>query len=641
VWILESLWLGSGRMSDSEKPVSTFRSLMRQLRSNPSQMFLALATAGLILTAVVGALAAEPSWKLFRTLQVYWFVYLVLVGSLTLPRMRRHWKDFFNAEETACSLAIVRIIVFAVVYSYADGIVRGLELSMARGPEFFIPFKILDVHKIWPSYAVIEFLAQTLKLSAAFSLVGFMTRASTVWCTVALFFTLGTIDSFGKVDHFHHVLWLPMILAASPSGASLSIDSIVRSLFRGASNAPPDRHRSYGLALRAIWIQLGLLYLSAGIPKWIGGGIRWFWSDNLIFTMHERWYMARWIPEFRIDQFPILVRAGGLVTIALELGIIVLILWGTKSRAIAAISAYLFHVSNGMFLKLSFWTLQSMLYVLVDWQGLLRWMGLKIFGRPLRVSIVDATGLSGRICAIGKSFDVFDTLRLEGAKGIGVDRATADGGEFRGAAAIRAVCFRSPILWPIIPITGFMGGSREVESGDSLFVSADYSGWVRSVATILIVMTVGNSVFTLAREKKGWPFSGYPSFKNIRTHDSTYATLLLVSLDAEGQVEFPLRSLSRTPTEGIERRVPTFSANELRASGQRMRKPESACTEANRVWVAMGNAFPDIAEATRIEFLSLKVSTEPGHWDEEISRSSLLELASNASDASKLKCRLL
>jgi hypothetical protein len=628
-------------MSDSEKPGSTFRSLILQLRSNPSQLFLALAAGGLVLTAVVGSVAATPSWKLFRTLQVYWLVYLALVGSLTLPRMRRHWRDFFNAEETAIGLAIVRVIVFAVVYSYADGIVRGLELSMARGPEFFVPFKILDVHKIWPSYPVIEFLAQTLKLSAAFSLLGFMTRASTIWCAVALFFTLGTIDSFGKVDHFHHVLWLPMILAASPSGASLSVDAIVRSLFRGTSNAPPDRHRSYGLALRAIWIQLGLLYLSAGIPKWIGGGIRWFWSDNLILTMHERWYMARWIPEFRIDQYPLLVRAGGLGTITLELGIIVLILWGSRSRLIAAISAYLFHVSNGMFLKLSFWTLQSMLYVLVDWQGLLRFVGLRIFGRPLRVAIVDATGPTGRIYAIGKSFDLFDTLLLERVEGLGADRATSDDGELRGVAAIRAICRRSPLLWPIIPIAGFIGRPRVSEPEASLGVPADYSGWIRSVATILIVMTVGNSIFTLAREKKGWPFSGYPSFKTVRTHDSTDATLLLVSLDTEAPVEFPLRSLSRTPIEGIERRVPIFSANELRASGQRMRKPKIACTEANRVWTAMAKAFPDIAEATRIEFLSLEVSTEPGHWDEEISRSSLLELASSESDLSKMICRLL
>jgi hypothetical protein len=345
--------------------------------------------------------------------------------------------------------------------------------------------------------------------------------------------------------------------------------------------------------------------------------------------MHERWYMARWMPEFRIDHYPLIVRAGGLGTIALELGAILLIVWGWRSRALLAVAAYTFHTSNGFILKLRFGHLQSLLPVLIDWQRIFAWLGERMFKGPLHVELAATESGTAKICSLGKAFDVFDTLHFEVVPGIEESRARSETREYQGAEVLKAVCRRTPILWPLLPIAGILPATR---SPVSLPAVADYSRWSRSVAAIFLLLTIGNSAFTLVREKKGWPFSGYPSFKTIRTEDVTQSTLLLLSRQNGEGIELPLRSLSTAQTEEMERSVKMLTPNELRASGQRMRRPEEACGEARRVWAAMRGAFPDLADVDRIDLFSLDVSTEPGRWDEELERTLLLQLSRAETD---------
>lgn len=626
-------------MPSDPSDIQAGRSLRERIVNDPIAKFAAFAIGGLLLTGVIGLAVGSPSWKLFRTLQVYWLIYLGLVASVVLPRLRQHWRDFFFTDETSINLGIARIMIFASVFARSDGLVRTVGSAMQRGPELFVPFKLLDTHVIWPSYEVISFMASTLEVSALLAMLGLFTRFTTIWTAVTLFLVLGTINSFGKVDHSHHTMWFALIIAASPSGASLSVDSLARSFARGLGGLPPARHLSYGLAMRALWLQIGLLYLSAGMPKWMTGGLQWFWSDSLLYTMHERWYMSRWIPSIRIDEYPLLVRFGGLGTLLVEFGVIILVIWGWRCRVFAGGAAYLFHESNGLFMNLRFGSLQSLLFVLMDWQRLLAWIGNRVFGAPLVVTVAAGDRISARLCAAGKAFDFFDTLRVEESADVEETRAVQGQNELVGGEALRAICMRSPILWPMLAIYRWLKPTRSNTKNFERLQPKARIGWTRGVATMLIIMTLGNAIFTLAREKKGWPFSAYPSFKQVRTTDTTFTTLIRIASASGQTVELPIWSLSTNKKiEGLERSAPIFSSNELRAYSQRMRDKKKSCGEALRIWSAMSKAFPDLADADQVDFFEVTVSIKPGRWDEELSRKHMLKLHSVREDEQGYVC---
>lgn len=83
-----------------------------------------------------------------------------------------------------------------------------------------------------------------MAVSALAAMVGFRARtAAGIWAVLAVW-TLGIPNLYGKVDHYHHLVWFAVLLASSPCADALSLD-------RARRRAPnPTVHVRYGFLNR-------------------------------------------------------------------------------------------------------------------------------------------------------------------------------------------------------------------------------------------------------------------------------------------------------------------------------------------------------------------------------------------------------
>jgi len=121
----------------------------------------------------------------------------------------------------------------------------------------------------------------------------------------------------GAVFHDHHLLWLAVILAASPCGDALSLDAWFA---RRANRVLPTKGRAHGAAVRAAWLVIALVFLFPGIHKLHASGLAWAFSDNLRNQMWWKWTQdPALMPSLRIDRYPLLCRSLAALTIIFEL----------------------------------------------------------------------------------------------------------------------------------------------------------------------------------------------------------------------------------------------------------------------------------------------------------------------------------
>ncbi|MCB0638419.1 MAG: hypothetical protein KDC54_17435, partial [Lewinella sp.] len=104
-------------------------------------------------------------------------------------------------------------------------------------------------------YAWLTRLGALACLAAA---LGLFTRTSLLLSTLLLFYVLGVPNFFGKVNHTHFMLWLPAFLLFAPAGEVWSLDALIRR-WRGRPVATAPHYR-YGIAIKFVFLQLGLLY---------------------------------------------------------------------------------------------------------------------------------------------------------------------------------------------------------------------------------------------------------------------------------------------------------------------------------------------------------------------------------------------
>src|SRR6185503_19451812 len=98
------------------------------------------------------------------------------------------------------------------------------------------------------------------------AILGLFTRTSAIVAVVTGLYVLGIPQFYGKIDHYHHLLWFGAILAASRCGDALSIDAI-RAGWKRADRGdiePPAAARAYHLPIALILVLLGLVYFFPG-----------------------------------------------------------------------------------------------------------------------------------------------------------------------------------------------------------------------------------------------------------------------------------------------------------------------------------------------------------------------------------------
>lgn len=308
----------------------------------------------------------------------------------TLPGYRVV-RDFMAWSCSPVNLAISRIVVFTLLAT----------LVLTEPVQWYATLP--DVLMVAPSgmawampslprsSQTVTVLGALAVVASALTIVGWRTR----WCawiaTVSGLVVLTLPQVWGKVNHYHHVLWFAALIAASPSGDAWALD--VRGRGRPA-NSP-----AYGFPLRCIGLLLGLIYFFPGLWK-LNVGPAWVVSDNLRNQMWAKWMdFASFHPLVPADHWPLAWKLGAAATIAFELSFIWLILW-RRTRPFALLGGVAFHLLSAAVMGIHFWVLYPCYAALVDWGGLVRpgegigrpvHRGVRVFGAAL----VSAVALAG------------------------------------------------------------------------------------------------------------------------------------------------------------------------------------------------------------------------------------------------------
>ncbi len=296
---------------------------------------------------------------------------LIAVQFLLLAGMRYGRSiisKFFSEATSPVNLGIFRIVLFAALIFYVD-ISQIIQFSRFPLELRVAPFgigwmiNILPINPAWATVASYFFI-----LACVSGALGFYSRTSATIAVILGFYVLGIPQFFGKIDHYHHLLWFTAILAASPCGDALSLDSFIASRGRKKSETL-EPSSAYALPLKFVMLLMGIIYLFAGAWKFVIGGFGWAAGDTMKYILYAQWFRLDWMPAFRIDQYPLFYRAAGIGVMSFELAFIFLLFF-PRTRNVAAIGGILFHFSVYLFAHINFWTLALCYVVFINFEPL-------------------------------------------------------------------------------------------------------------------------------------------------------------------------------------------------------------------------------------------------------------------------------
>jgi len=274
----------------------------------------------------------------------------------------RRIQQFSDVRELPEPLALFRIAVAASILYWlaASPVIPFLSLPA----EFVKPPPGLswvpDLVSM-PASAVM-ILQLILGGAALMLLIGFRTiRASMVVATSAVIL-MGVPQFFGKIDHYHHLVWFAALLSVSRCSDVWSVDALLRRRQGVASPSGPSKE--YGLPLRLAMALIGLMYFFPGVWKVIIGG--WDWpGETMRYQMFAKWMSVDWIPLVRLDEVPALLSVTGTGVIIFELTFLFLIM-SDRWRPWIAFGGILFHIGIYVMMDINFWSLIVCYVVFID-----------------------------------------------------------------------------------------------------------------------------------------------------------------------------------------------------------------------------------------------------------------------------------
>jgi hypothetical protein len=319
---------------------------------------------------------------------------------MAIPSVRRRFdfipgflalREFLGWSCSPVNLAVCRIVVFTLLLAllasepfawYAT--LPDALLAPPRGMAWAVPL-------LPRSPKIVTVLVAATAVAAALTVVGWRTR----WCawttTILALVLLMLPQIWGKVNHYHHLVWFGALIAASPSGDAWALDA------RGRGR--PANSRAYGFPLRCIGLLIGLIYFFPGLWK-LRAGPAWIFSDNLRNQMWAKWMdFASFQPLVPADQWPVAWKLGAAATVAFELSFLWLILW-RRTRPFALLAGVGFHLLSAAVLGIHFWTLYPCYVALVDWGAMVEpgWSTAPLLQRGARLlaaGLVSGVALAG------------------------------------------------------------------------------------------------------------------------------------------------------------------------------------------------------------------------------------------------------
>jgi predicted DCC family thiol-disulfide oxidoreductase YuxK/uncharacterized membrane protein YphA (DoxX/SURF4 family) len=569
-------------------------------------------------------------------------------------------RRYFTEPSTPFNLAVFRIAFFTgvgvlLLLEYEVGPVRELARlprELVTAPQGF--GGIADSVPLSPTLVSVSYVAALVCCFLA--AIGLFTRTACWGFVLSLAYYLTVPQLFGKVDHYHHILWLGLIFAVSRSGDALSIDSVRQAWRRrpGEETAAPPRGLQYSLPLRFTWLLMGVIYLFPGLYKYKVDGLKWLDPSTLEFWMYSKWYeLDGWRPLIRVDEVPALLTAGAAFTLVFECAFLCLVIF-PRARPFLAVAGLGFHNSTNLLMRIPFYSLQVLYVSLIDWEKL----SARVFGRRGRLTI----GYDGSCGICRKTVASLGTLSLPGAlrfvnvldaeacrdAGLGgfdtthllTDMHLRDGDEvFRGYHAYRRLAWRVPPLWPVLPllylppvkyvgsrIYGRVAWSRSCSSQAAQAAPAGRggperrprrAGAARPIAGVGSALVVAAFAAGVLHVQQGWPISHYPTFSGIPKGNEKQV-LVVEGRTASGKVEtVDLRDeLSFLPSQ----RFSALLGGVLSQAGARRERS---------LRVLMGAVDPAAEDGTPFESLTVRratVSIEPDSAGEVLASSRILTI---------------
>lgn len=299
---------------------------------------------------------------LFLTLSSTLLLWIVFKNNFLI------FKEFLFEKKSGFSISVLRISIIGLII-YINFPVTAYEIS-SLGAESIVP--PMGWSKGLISLLINEYVV--ISLSVLFyifclgGLLGIYTNFMLRGAAIVGFFIMGIPQFFGKIDHYHSLWHVLLVLSFSNSGNSLSIDSWRKKLPQINLN----KSTLFGFSSKIIMILIGLSYFFPGFWKFTFSGLEWAFSNNLQLKLHSKWLdLDGWTPFFRIDRFPILYQSAAFSTMIIELGFI-FALFFKRTRLVFIIGALSFHISVAYFMRISFFSLMVLYVVFVNWDWIIK-----------------------------------------------------------------------------------------------------------------------------------------------------------------------------------------------------------------------------------------------------------------------------
>ena len=419
--------------------------------------------------AYFSEMATAAGTRLLATLAVI----LLVLGLTSWPRAL---KRMFAEPDSDRELALARILVFGALALYVSpaeiGRFAALPAELWAPPPGWSPFswamRPVPWLAEWVGWALVA-----LSLGAAAGLAPRITSWSAVFLGL---YVLGIPQMYGKVNHYHHLVWFAALVAAAPAWR-------VWSLSPGATPASgPVRIR------RWMWMLIALIYFFPGFWKWVVAGPQWLDGSALATMLQSQWYRIGATPAVRFDQ-GLLAPLAGTAVLVFELGF----LWAMPfrpARRLFLAGAVAFHAGVLLVAGISFWSLVALLPVFVpirDDTESPAPTGLPMRGDRLGGSLVALALMTGFLhldswpvavypTFAGVSDAVYPTVVLEAHPGGTVDPYRSEGladafGQSR-----------------IMGLVGQVGGPQDWAAAEALGdLVADYEPVIASADTVDVV----------------------------------------------------------------------------------------------------------------------------------------------------------
>src|SRR5215468_4408565 len=210
-----------------------------------------------------------------------------------------------DAAGWAFNLAVFRIVYLTAgvlplaidTFQWTRHALPGLHLVLWQPVSFFrwLPLGVIADPGLGQALAAI--LVGLVVLGA----LGVRTRLVLGLATVVALYVLGLPQNLGKVHHHHNAVWFLAILAASPSGAVLSVDAVIRRR-RGEDAGAPGGALA---ALRYVWALMAAIYLFPGLAKLVAAVVDgWASAEHQRLVLWNKWWQLEWYGSYDRSAHP-------------------------------------------------------------------------------------------------------------------------------------------------------------------------------------------------------------------------------------------------------------------------------------------------------------------------------------------------